>query len=340
MLIRVSTDELKKCVERLLRGKQKAYINFHVRVNRLVMQMLGGLIVEASIPVLYVDTVEDFDITVSLDKRISLLNKKESITEIQMFQEMLTIQQQTFMFGVRKEPLLRMDLSKQKGEEETIKMYQLYQIVSASKALDPVAKSLAGVYEPIHIIGSKAYILYSNMLYSNSCNCRDMCISADVARSLFRVIKSDDVSCCVFGENSLLLTSQQDIIAASITYPDYQIARVAQDLYASMKKVSDISIINEKEALAEVCKIYRGSLLDVAFCTDGVRVSFYSGNTQFSVGASGSSQFNIKLSAAQLEAITRVFGSCEKLSVKRGENKICLEQETSQERLIVSGLLF
>lgn len=344
MLIKTSTIDFKQSVMEILQGTSKICINFFIKDNTLFLQTTAGAVIERLINIKSIEDYMSIDITIIVDRTLELLNEKEEITEIRVNEDVLTIRQNGFMFSATKQPELRVRLDDCPAEEFTkFDNEEFKAITNDARMLDDLAKTLGTEVAPINIVKETVYVIYSNTVYIQSCRLPDMKITSQTARKVASTLLSNMNTQYYFNQergNLELKIGDKKRIVMSTLNPDYRVIKAIQDKEQRLKFVNRINVKRYKHILDTICRVYKKLLIDISICKSDLRIFANNINTQLDLGSKEIPDMTIRVSIAQLVAVTKLFGELTDVEILKGENMICLKHPYTKRSLIIAGMLF
>lgn len=317
-------------------------VSFYQEDGKLYLQSNSALISNIKVPILESD-VDDLDISVIVGSTVQLLNPREDVI-LEVRGDILQIIQSHFSYGTQRSYESRiptkafdMDYSLPYSSDE-IKAFN-----NATKALDEVARVLAGNKESITIRNKKAYIKYSNTGLIMDLDLPDMSITSDALRKVTTALdRSRDSKCCYDKESAVMYfkINADEAVAVPVAEPDNHAVEALEYCLKDTKAVATINFSLYAEYMDAICKAYRKTKVDMSVCQTGLRLFINQLPTSITVGSMSEALCSIQITTAQLQAIHRLFGDCTNVEVRRGENRLCLMQKNSNKVLVIAGLLF
>lgn len=344
MLIKTSTADFKQNIIEALQGVSKICINFCIKDNMLILQTTAGTVVERVICVKSIEKQLDKDITVIVDRTLELLNEKEEITEIEISEEMLIIRQKSFMFSATSQPELRVEINDSASQEFVrFDSNEFKSIASESRMLDDLTKLLGVDTAPINIVNGRAFVVYSNTVYVRNCKFPNVKIPSEMARKTASILTGNTSIQYRFNQESgnlELKVGDKKRVVMSTLNPDYRIVEAVAEKEQSLKFINKINISKYKAILDTVCRVYKKLLVDVSICNSDLRIFTNNISTQLDLGSKEIPDITVRISTAQLAAITKLFGELSEVEVLKGENMICLRHPYAKRILMIAGMLF
>lgn len=339
MFIRVSGAQFRNVLERML-STRTDNINFYKEGNRLYMHTYGNIIYNVYIDILESDT-DEFEVTAIIEKLVGLLSD-EPVT-ITKTEELLIITQSNFEYSATVGYETRIQSNAYTCEcSEPFPKGVVSSLVLDCKTLDGLARDLGMHYAPINIHNGQAYVLYSNTGLVEDVGLKDMCIGSDVLAKVLSIIGKREATYYVDYQRSVMYVkcSESEVIVVNITDVNKRTVETALNYVNAVMEVTDVDMTKYNDVFTLISQLYTKTLLDLSVCDKELAVYIGSATKQFRTGFNSLPLFTLKMSTSQLSALCKMFGKFNNVSVKRGDNKVCLEQKTLRKQLLISGLLY
>ena len=322
--------------------RNPATINFYKDGNRLLLQTSGEIMSNILVPIDSSDN-DEFDISAIVGNTVKLLNTKEEV-RLELRGEILQIIQSHFSYGTTQSfecrvPTKAFDIV----YDVPYQVNMIREFVTATKALDELARVLAVDKVPITIFNKKAYMKYSNAGLVMDLDLPNMSITAESLRKVVSALDRSKERNCHFDAESKVIyfkIADNESVAITVADEDRNTVEVLDTLIAETEFVANINISDYLESMYTICSSYKRIELEFSVCEDGIRMFINQTPTQVVVGSSDNALCTIKISTAQLLAISKLFGEYGLVEVRRSENKLCLRQKNLNKTFIMSGMIY
>lgn len=340
MLVKASTAHFKESVNALLQGEKKAAVNFRLKEGGLLLQVNKGVVIEKGVKALW-DGQQKVDITVALDGSINLLNEKIPMVDLAFDQDMLRITQELFQYDALRLPEQAVEIPEIVTWKK-LSIEDVRDIASASTYLEEVGRSLGETSAAIDIYKGMAYVIYSNTAFMCPTTLPDLRMTAESVRGLRKALVGSTGEYNFLEEQGLFI-ARQDGVRTLVTALRENVEMVDSVLRSCNPSrqvlLGKYDLTRYAEAIRFIGSAYRRVLLELSVCKGSVGIFVESPSAHFVVGDVKDIQCSIRLNTAQLACIGKIFGQCRKVSIRRGENCLCLEDRQWGKTLVLSGMI-
>ena len=339
MFAEVDGREFKAALSRVVIGT-KPVLSLRLCDKFLYIQSRKAVVADTVVPVIRSDVTIPYDISITYNKAVSLLNDSEAVQLI-VDAHILTIRQNSFTCIAEEVPEDRVDVSLgQNSQRVKMSVTELMQMYSASKALSRAMKELGASTGSFQFKDGYGYLVLGDIAVRRKVTIPNCSITGSTISELMSFVeRSSIIESVIDNDAKFIRLVQANAVALTIPYrsADERTIEVFNKILENAKFELDMSFTKVTSIYKEFLSAFTKIPVDVMFTEDQLVLYVEDGKVHCTIGASSHAGISIRITMGQLYAIISLFGTSPRVSVMRNTNCMILRDQFTT--LIVSGLV-